>query len=86
MKVYVSAALAQIKISLEARCPELTLAGHGTDAEEALESLRRGITPWCERLQRRGEVEQALRERCVEWDSEANKLAILMKGSGRSIL
>jgi hypothetical protein len=78
MRIYVLPRLAKIKGGIEARCPELKIAGHGRDEIQALESLRRGIAAWCDGLRRAGRLEDAVRQRGLRLDSGGEDLAVVL--------
>jgi len=86
MQIYVRSTLAKIKGGVEARCPELRIAGHGRDSSQALESLRTGVTAWCEGLRRAGGLESALSRRGLRHDEEGEELSVLVAAPEGDIL
>jgi len=86
MRIYVLSTLATIKGGVEARSPELRIAGHGRDEKQALESLRRGVSAWCEGLQRAGGLERVLEQRGLRHDGDGDELSVLVAASDGDIL
>jgi hypothetical protein len=76
MRVIVGATLRPIKAGIEARSPLLQLVGHGSDSGTAVESLTRAVRAWCSGLQRRGELEAALRRSGVRWEPIGAELEV----------
>ena len=61
---------------VEARSPDLRLTSHGVDEKEALESLRHGIVAWCEGLQLLGRLEQVLKQKGMNWQTDAGSIVV----------
>jgi hypothetical protein len=78
MRIYVLSTLATIKSGVEARSPELRITSHGRDGKQALESLRRGVSAWCEGLRRAGGLQEALERRGVRYDQEGEDVDVLV--------
>ena len=78
MQIHVDAKLRAIRAGIEAYAPALHLADHGIDRDEAIARLRRGVTAWCEGLQRQGESELtwALKRHHVRFESDAGPLTV----------
>lgn len=76
MRVIVGATLRPIKAGIEARSPLLRLVGHGSDSGTAIECLTRAVTAWCSGLQRRGELEAALRRSGIRWEPIGAELEV----------
>jgi len=74
VKVLVEAEMRGIRAGTEAYAHQLHLAGHGVDAAEAVESLRRGVLAWCKGLLRLGELEPALKARRTRWEEDGDDM------------
>lgn len=76
MKIQLDAQLRPIRPGIEAYAASVHLTGHGRDAEEALDSLRRGVRAWCIGLQCAGELERVLRRRGIPWESDGDTITV----------
>ena len=68
MKLKLIAETRSVKGGIEARSPDLRLAAHGIDEDDALFSLKRGILAWCAGLQSIGRLEEALKRNKISYE------------------
>ena len=76
MKIYVDTYIGGGKSGTEARAPQLHLTAHGITDYEALASLERGILAWCISLESVGELERALRQKHMKWETDGEQIIV----------
>lgn len=77
MKIVINAELGfSGRSGVEARSPDLRLTSHGLNEQDALQSLKRGITAWCAGLQSMGKLEEVLKAKNIHWEDNGGALDI----------
>jgi len=82
MRVLIGAAFSPIKGGIEARSPLLKMVGHGRDSDSAADSLVRAVKAWCNGLEQRGELDDALRRHGVRWEPGEGSIQVVVEGRG----
>jgi hypothetical protein len=76
VKIQVEVEFGQIKGGVSARAPQVGLAGHGLDREEALEALLAALKAWAGGLNRVHLLAKALKHRSIAFDDNGSALTI----------
>jgi hypothetical protein len=76
MHVTVEASVRETQRGVLAQCKSLRLTGGGRQTDEALESLRRGVTAWCSGLRRQDALTEALQRRGIHWTPDDGPLVV----------
>jgi hypothetical protein len=76
MQVRVEASIVRTQRGVLAQCKTLGLTGGGRQADEAVASLRRGVTAWCTGLRRQDALTEALQRRGIHWTPDDGPLVV----------
>ena len=76
MHVTVEASIRETQRGVLAQCKSLGLTGGGRRTDEAVESLRRGVTAWCSGLRRQDALTEALQRRGIHWTPDDGPLVV----------
>jgi len=79
MKISLGATLREGRSGIEARNQIIRLTGHGLSQDDAIESLKRGISAWCYGLREAGILENVLNRKGIEFIKDGESILVDIK-------
>jgi hypothetical protein len=76
MKIFFDVQLREGKSGVEARNAVLRLTGHGVSQDNAVKSLKRGISAWCLGLRKAGILENVLEHKGITFHADGDSIDI----------